>query len=339
MKILASDLMNRLSELQFGVETRVMQVMQSDCLMFMGDRTYSYSPSGLVVSSLAPGFTGVVNFIEFSRLIKKYADMQADSELQFGPDSEGALVVKCGRSRTRLPFSSSVSLLENQLPEVGGDAWIPLPHGFSDAVRDCESIFPRVAVSDRLLSSIHITSEFMEACSQEHILRRRCLLDVPVSCLVRRGRLSGVLSHSVDAYQFTDRWFVFRSPTAFFFVPLFYDKFIDNLDEKLVPGSWGCEFPKELESQLPIFDMLYRQSKNLFEVSVKDGVCSLSILSLRGQHFVEVPMESDRQFSFVTSPIALHRLLSYGRCTFTTDTAHYVDDRTQYAAYVKGVTA
>jgi hypothetical protein len=327
VKIIASDLVNTLVPLQYGVP-KAPTLQQSDCVIFQDGKAYTFSGDVFAITDCDFPLTGAVNYQQIVDVFRKYGDALVDVEAM-----ETALVVKKSRSKTTLPYEPDILLSLAALETPDPNEWKDLPSSFPDAVRACESVATKVKM-DEVLSSINITETCMEAASTSQIIRHNCDMPIQERFLVRSGILGGLLKSIPEYYQVINNWLFLKSATTVYAVPIYKDSFIDELDSYLAPGDNKVIFPKDLLDDIPLIRSVLDKGVDV-TVSLKEGKCELFANGVRGNHVVDADMVSPVDFSFNINPDLLQRILTeFPECTVSDAGIRVQTPEYQYSAAI-----
>ena len=288
----AKRLANTLAPLQYGVP-KMPTLRQSDCVVFFhaptGNKAFTFSGDVFAITNCDFPIMGAVVYKQIIDVLRKYGEAEVEIEVD---DTETALIVKKGKSKTKLPYEPTILLDMTSVVPPNPNAWKELPDSFATAVNYSESVATKTK-QDEVLSSINITGKVMEAASTAQVIRYQCALDVPHRFLIRSGILGGLLKTMPEQYQVQGDWFILKSAAATFAIPAYQDAFVDDLDSYLAPGANPVTFPTELLEDIPLIRRVFGRSKDV-NVSIKDGKCSLWIKGMagEGEHKAEVDMVS-----------------------------------------------
>ncbi len=329
MKLNAEDLTKKLTPLQIGVPTTP-TLRQSECVIFQSGKAYTFSGDVFAIVDCDLGFEGAVSYKSMIDVLQKYASAEVDLDLLH----DTTLRIKRGRSQTKLPFDTTIMLSIAMVASPDPAAWLPLPEEFPKAVAACESV-AQITRGDDVLSSINVTPTCMEAASTSQIIRHHCALNIADRFLVHAGILGKLIKAELTEYQVVGRWFFLRSPEVTFAVPVYLDKFIDDIDTFLQPADTAVEFPAELREELPLVKAVLGKGETM-QVTLSENKCSIEADSPRGNHAAEVDMVTPLPITFGISPDLLGRILNeFPACTISSGGIRVQNDAFSYAASVE----
>lgn len=330
MREVASVLANQLAPLGYGVPSTP-TLRQSDCVIFQSGKAYTFSGDVFAIVSCNLGVEGAVNYKNLMEVLRKYGDSLVDIDL----DGGSVLLIKHGRSRTKLSFDPAIVLSIQAVPNLDPNVpWEPIPPDFATAVGLCESVAKQTRTDD-VLSSINITPTFMEAASPAQIIRHNCTLAISDRFLIRAGILGKLLSVNLAEYQVVSHWLFLRSPLVTFAVPTYVDAFIDGMDDFLKPASNAIHFPEELEGDMPLISAVLGKGE-LMQVTLAGGRCVLTANGSGGTHEADADMVTPVGLSFSISPDMFRRVLSeFPDCTISENGIKVNNTSFSYAAAVE----
>lgn len=312
IKVLANELVDNLAPLQNGV-SKSPTLRQSDCIIFQSGKAYTFSGDVFaIVSTPYWAYDGAVNYASLMEVLKKYKDSEVDIELQ----DSSTLVIKRGRSKTKLPFESTILLSISVVPTPDPLQWSELPPEFQSSVAIAESV-AKVVHGDDILSSLNITPTCIEAASTSQIVRCKCELGIGHRFLIRAGLCEKLLKSCLSEFQLIGRWFLLRSSAVTFAIPVYLDEFIDDIDAFLKPAEFCIEFPSDLWPDLALIKTILSKDE-LMQVTLADGKCTIEADSSKGNHTAEAEMATPCDMSFKISPDLFSRLLTeFHECTIS----------------------
>jgi hypothetical protein len=166
--------------------------------------------------------TGAVQADVLLEILEKIDDpellvSESPGEIRFKGEQKTFAVVK----------ESEILLPVDQVEEPG--EWKPLPQDFSHSVELVQQCVSRDE-SKFVLTCIHITPEYIEACDNLQLMRYRMNTGVPDSILVRGSSLIHAVEYGMDQISVTDSWAHFKNEQDLIFSCRKYVEKYPNLD-------------------------------------------------------------------------------------------------------------
>ncbi|MDR1268899.1 MAG: hypothetical protein LBK82_05190 [Planctomycetaceae bacterium] len=205
MKVNREELIHSLNSLSPGIAKKEI-IEQGDCILFdaKSGLAYSFNEQIACFVKLNLGVTGAVIAEPLIILLKQLPDEEIDVT-----QDEANLLIKGKRSMSGVKCESQLRLPIDVLERPEDDAWFPLPEGFVEAVEIVESCVSK-SDTDFQLSSIHVTSEFMESANVDQVCRYNIEIPISEQFLVRHGVLHDIVSIGVSECAVTQNWLHFR---------------------------------------------------------------------------------------------------------------------------------
>lgn len=205
MKIInREDFLKQLESVLPGLSTKDI-VEQSSCFVFKDNTVNTYNDEIACSQKSLLKIEAAVPAMPFISILRK---LQED-ELEIGVDGNNSQIVIKGKRRT-----AGVNMEQHILLSIDAvdkpKEWKKLPDNFADAiaiVQPCAGINQHEFV----LTCVHITSKWIEACDRHQVTRFRMKTNVENSILIRRESLKHIVSLDMTEFSETKRWVHFRN--------------------------------------------------------------------------------------------------------------------------------
>jgi hypothetical protein len=200
-----SNLLNALRALKIGVDAKAASGYQSDCFIFQDNWIYTYNEDVACFKKMGLGVNGAVNADTLIRFLESVSDEHIGVR---DKDDGIAIYVKSGVSVIKAEKTIELSVHDIEHPNQAD--WRPVPECFADAVSMAESCVSHNN-SDFLLSSIHVTPQFIESGDMYQLVRFDWDMPIKDSFLVRRERLGSIVEMGVSKVADTSSWIHFKT--------------------------------------------------------------------------------------------------------------------------------
>jgi hypothetical protein len=274
-----------------GTATREI-VQQSACYVFGGGQVRSYNDeTAVVLPSPLNGVEGAVHAKPLLELLRKLPDEMLefevkDGELRVSGVKKDGSTVK-GWRRAGVRMEAEVTLPEIR-PEDQPVKWKKLPEGFCEAVglvQTCVS----TDQSNFARTCVHLTPEWIEACSEFQVCRYRVELPIKTPALVRQASIRHVATSEATHVCETSSWLHFKNEVKK--LVLSCRRYVDSVDGPdgfpdigpilKTKGTTEMTLPKNLDGAIDIAQDCAKDGDGatvLIMVSLRPGR-----LRLRGQ--------------------------------------------------------
>lgn len=315
MQCVASELYMKLLPLKALITRKGQQVPLALCIRFEGDKAFVFTGDVFGSVGLSDEIGScAIDCSLFLTVLQKYADK--DITITLSEDATH-IVIRCGKSKTTLACEITVGL-GLVMPSVDEQAWVPLPTNWNNAVQRCEGVV-RGGTTD-VLRSVHITSTWIEAASQEEVVRCYVPLQVTNEFCVIGGVLKSLLD--VHSYQHIGTWLFLRSDTTLYAVVCRVTPWIDICDTLLHQEGEAITFPSELMQALQIAMPLVGADKKVC-ISLEGGRCTMTATTPAGMHSTECAMSSPKAVTFTVAAPLLYKVIEsdlicklYAKCLY-----------------------
>jgi len=272
MKIRRTELLRTLEEVSAGLATRAL-IEQSNCFAFQDGEVITFNDEVACRKSADFGITGVVQATPLLALLGKLSEEELDIQ-----QTEEELKIKAGKNRR-----SGIRRVEEVLLPLDSlespKKWRKLPENFQEAIGvvvSCAS----TDESQSLLSCVHITSEYLEACDVYQLARYPIKVPVTRSVLIKREAIKHVSQMRAVKVSETDAWFHFCNESGLILSCRTFAEEYPSLDELLEVDGSEMRFPAGLADAVSKAEVFLSESDldSMMFVGLKKGR-----LRLRGE--------------------------------------------------------
>lgn len=237
MKINREQLLTDLRMVQPGVSQREF-LEQSSCFCFLQGTVMTFNDEICCRKKTDLDITGAVQADVLLEILEKIDDpellvSESPGEIRFKGEQKAFAVVK----------DSEVLLPVEQVEEPG--EWKPLPQEFSHSVE----LVKQCVSSDEskfVLTCIHITPEYIEACDNHQLMRCRMKTGVPEPILVRGSSIVEAVQYGIDHISVTESWVHFKNDQDLIFSCRRYVEKYPNLDPIISFTGAPVQLPKAI---------------------------------------------------------------------------------------------
>ncbi len=203
MRVNREELLRCLESVSAGLSQQEV-IEQSSCFVFENGLVTTFNDE-VTVSTKAPvlGIVGAVPSQPLLNLLSRLAEDELDIE-----STEQEMLVKGKGRRASIRIESDIALSVESVSVPS--EWKPLDPNFGEAV----GIVQLCASKDDssfVLTCVHITPNFVEACDNLQLARYPIKTGMEESCLVRRDALAAMQGLGMTEIGYTDSWLSFRN--------------------------------------------------------------------------------------------------------------------------------
>lgn len=239
MRVNRENLLKQLEAVSPGLSTKEI-LEQSSCLIFKGGEVMTYNDE--VACRAKCSLTGIEGAVVAKPLLAILAKLPEDDlDLEVG---EGVLIIKGKGRQSKIAMEAEVLLPIENIEEPG--EWKKLPPDFGEAV----GIVAPCAGKDEsqfVLTCIHWTSTFLEACDNYQLTRWPTDTPLEQDVLLRREAMAHLKSLDVMEFSETEAWVHFRNEAGLVISCRRYTEDYPDFDEHIkvegtktsLPGGLG----------------------------------------------------------------------------------------------------
>lgn len=305
MRIQREELIKDLDMVKAGVSPREF-IEQSSCFVFQDGMVMTFNDEVACRKKTCLRATGAVQAAALMAILSKLTEPELKvrenekGELEFRGKKKGFGIVK--DAEIFLPISRV------EVPKK----WRPLPPEFTEAV----GLVQHCVSTDEnrfLLTCIHITPEWVEACDNLQMMRCEMETGLKSSVLVRGTSLQHLTSLAMDEIALTESWIHFRNKSGLVYSCRRYSEEYPSLDSILSVKGHPIVIPKgltEASDRAAVF-AADKAGDPLMTVALREGVIRLVGEGLSGW-YKEVKKTSYHgpPMEFVISPELLKHISS-----------------------------
>lgn len=199
------ELLKVLQSVSPGLATKEI-IEQSSCFAFQDGRVFTFNDEVAASRESPIEINGAVKADKLLEILSKMAE--DDIEII---DTATELQIKGKRKKAGIRKEEEVKL--NYEDVEPADDWLELPEDFNDAVSIVHSC-ASTNESQFVLTCIHLTDSFIQACDRYQIARYAMPLDIDEELLVRASSLRTILGLDMTEFSLTDSWMHFRNETG-----------------------------------------------------------------------------------------------------------------------------
>src|SRR6185436_10131775 len=196
------QLIQQLESVQPGLAEREV-LEQSSCFVFERGRVITFNDEIACSNKCDLGFTGAVRARPLISLLHKLTEETLDVSFE-----EGHFKIVGQRKEMGIVSEKDILLPVGKLEKP--DQWHDLPEAFIEAI----DMVQHCASSDEaqfVLSCVHISPEFIEACDNTQITRVKVKTPVAKSIIVRRDSIKHIVTLGMTRMAETESWVHFKN--------------------------------------------------------------------------------------------------------------------------------
>lgn len=205
MQIEREVLLNQLESIKAGLSPREI-IEQSSCFVFDEGKVMTYNDEIACSQDSCLKIKGAVQAEPLIAVLSKLPNDVVDIEM-----GEGELRIKAGARNAGVRMEAEVLLPIDSVEKP--KKWNALPENFGDAIY----IVSQCAGKDEsqfVITCVHITSEFVEACDNYQLSRYPIGIPIKNKCLVRAASLKHICDLDMTEFAETRTWLHFRNPAG-----------------------------------------------------------------------------------------------------------------------------
>lgn len=197
------ELLSILESLRPGLATKEI-LEQSNCIAFQDGWAYTFNDEKACFHKLDLGIEGAVPATPLIDLVRKLPD----DEIEVGMKG-GEFYIRAKKGSSGVKLDETIFLPIDELERPKKKDWFELPEEFAAAVVMAESCVAHNE-HDFALSSVHVTSTFVEASDNHQAARYFVHIPIEEDFLVRHGNLREIVGLGVSECALTPAWVHFR---------------------------------------------------------------------------------------------------------------------------------
>jgi hypothetical protein len=274
MRIKREELINDLEMVKSGISPREF-IEQSSCFCFQDGMVITFNDEVACRKKTVLRTTGAVQAAALMEILQKVNE----PDLKVRENEKGELEFRGKRKAFGIVKDAEIFLPIDrvEIPEK----WHPLAPEFTEA---CSLVHHCVSQDENrfLLTCVHITPDYIEACDNMQALRCRIKTGLKHSTLVRGTSLQHISSLGMDQISLTSSWLHFKNQQGLVFSCRRYAEDYPTLDDILVVKGHSIVIPKGLKeaSERAAVFATDQSGDPQMSVSLKEG-----LLQIKGEGY------------------------------------------------------
>jgi len=329
MKLNREKVLNELEVVQSGLSQKEI-LEQSSCFILRKGKVHTFNDevSCVYSSCLAKsGIEGAVPSVPLLQLLQRMKEEEITVE-----QTKSQLVVKGKNKKAGIKFYKEVMLPIDIIPPT--KQWRPIGKGFQEGASLVSACTSKDA-SKFVLTCIHITPTFVEACDRHQIARFETKTGFKGSALIRKESLLKVLEIEPTMYGETKSWVWFRNSSGVMIAVRISKDDYPDLNEILSTRGQPSVLPKGLGESIEKAEVFSvdNASNNSIKIHLKKNT-----ILLRGEGELGWYEEKKRakyqgkEISFSISPRLLKDIMSqHNECEITQNILRIATGKYVYA--------
>jgi len=205
MRIERDNLIKQLEMTRPGLSPKEF-IEQSSCFVFTDDTLHTYNDEIACRVPLKLGFTGA---IQASKLIQ-FLEKANDPVFMVRENDNGELEFKGKNKISAIQKEAEIHLPVDKVEVAADEDWFPLHKDFATSITRLQHCVSKDE-SKAVLTCVHITPKYLEACDNIAMLRCNIKTKVTESVLVRGSSLVNMVTLGMIEMATTPSWVHFRN--------------------------------------------------------------------------------------------------------------------------------
>lgn len=204
MRINREEFLKQLESVLPGLSTKEV-IEQSSCFIFKHKTVNTYNDEIACSQKSLLEIDGAVPAMPFISILRKLKEEELEINAN---DDNSQILIKAKQKRSGIIMEQDI-LLPIEAVDKPKD-WKKLPDNFADAI----AIVQPCAGSNEaqfVMTCVHITKKWIEACDNHQVTRFRIKTDVDKSILIRKESLKHIVSLEMVEFSETKHWVHFRN--------------------------------------------------------------------------------------------------------------------------------
>lgn len=274
MKVDREVLLNQLESIKSGLSPREI-IEQSSCFVFDNGKVMTYNDEIACAQDSCLKIKGAVQAEPLIAVLSKLPNDVVDIEM-----GEGELRVKAGKRNAGVRMEAEVLLPIDSVEKP--KKWKPLPDDFGDAIY----IVSQCAGKDEsqfVITCVHITGEFVEACDNYQLSRYPIAVPVKQKCIVRAASLKHICDLDMTEIAETQTWLHFRNPAGLVLSCRKAEDDYPTLDAHLKATGEPTTLPKGLAEATAVAQIFSKENADNDDVMINLSPKNGGMLRVRGE--------------------------------------------------------
>lgn len=270
MQIKREDFLNNLAMVRSGLSPREF-IEQSSCFVFEDGCVKTFNDEVFCEKEIELDITGAVQATALLDILQKLDD----EFLLVEENDKGELEFSGKKKRFGIMKEAEIFLPTNKVERPKD--WRKLPPEFTQAVglvKQCVSKDD----SKFMLTCVHITPTFVEACDNFQIMRSKIKLDIDSEVLVRGTALQDITELAMNRVCVTKSWFHFKNEAGLIYSCRHYAENYPDLQANLKTTGHPIVLPKGMakSSERAAVFALDKTGEALLRVNLISGAIKLT---------------------------------------------------------------
>ena len=267
MEISREVLISDLEQVKEGLSSRE-YIEQSSCFAFKDGMVMTFNDEIACRKPTQLGITGAVQAGPLLSILQKISDdtlqvIEKEGEVEFRGRGKRFGVVK----------ESNIFLPIDRVETPGESDWRDLPREFIEGITQVIHCVGRDE-SHFILTCVHITPEYVEACDNLQLMRYSCKSKIEEEFLVRGDSISPITNLGMTAIALTNDWVHFRNEEGLIYSIRKYKEKYPSLDSVIEMGGSWITFPPGLKEVCERAAIVAREKADdvTIRIRVKDKI-------------------------------------------------------------------
>ena len=303
MRINRGDFLKELESVLPGLSVREI-IEQSSCFIFKDSRVMTYNDEISCSQASSLQIEGAVQAIPLINILRKLQEETIEVIAQLDK-----LIIKGKNKQAGIRMESEILLPVDSVEPV--EKWTKLPTDFSEAVGMIKNCAGRDE-TQFVMTCIHITPKWIEACDNYQAARYRILTDIKQSVLIRSDSLKPIESLEMNKFSITKNWIHFKNVTGLIFSCRKLVEEYPKLGKLFKVEGEDTTLPKGLKEAIERAEVFSVENAedNQITVHIKKGKIKIEGQGISGDFWeVKKVKYSGKSLSFTISPELLRELI------------------------------
>lgn len=279
MRISRELFLHNLESVHPGLDKRE-TIQQSDCFIFQESQVMTFNDEVACrgQSGLDASFTGAVPAEKLLEVLRGLKEEEVDIQV-----SRGHLRILGKGRRSKLRMTEDIVLDVNTIEKP--TQWKPLHESFGEAI----GLVQYCASTDKdqfAVNCVHLTPDYIEACSSYQLCRWEQLTGLTQEALVRRTAIKHIVTLGMVEVAEGEAWIHFRNASGLLLSCRRYLESYPELNKIIEVKGKATPLPKGIAEAASMASIFSSEDKddNYLDVWLKPGKLRLKGYGITGEH-------------------------------------------------------
>ena len=329
MRVNREALLHRLESVHPGLDKKE-TVQQSDCFVFQKGEVMTFNDEIACrgPSDLDESFTGAIPAEKLLEVLRKRKEEELEVEI-----TEGHLLLSSKGRRSKVRLTEDIVLDIHTIEHA--DHWQPLHEHFGEAiglVQHCAS----TSKDQFAVSCVHLTPDYVEACSSFQLCRWQQETGLTQEALVRRSAIKHITTLGMTEVAEGNAWIHFRNASGLLLSCRRYLEEYPALDRILEVKGRTTPLPKGIAEAAALASIFSSEDKddNYLDIWLRPGKLRIRGYGITGEHeeIKKINYKGERLHFRIAPDVLIGIIKRYSECILTPERLAVMNGPCRYVA-------